>query len=188
MESVRLIMQLHQIHNPDGIIEYCTETLQKIGILKEDATEGDKIFHVMLGRIINSPSERLTKVSMVTISEPKKVRTVTKGPVEMKIVLDVVNKICSYVLKKAFKSSYGGLAEGNHPWSLFKDLYSEEYKDLIFNEEEEMHGQRKFHTKRYKPVYASSTDYSCATDYFNKEIAEMISNWWMEICGIPKGL
>jgi len=115
---------------------------------------------------------------MVMIAEPKKYRTVTKGLVEMKIVLDLVNKICSNVLKKVFPSSYGGLAEGDHPWSLYRGLYQGDLSEMMFSENKD--GQSSYidsttkqgvQVKEYKCVYASSTDFSCATDYFNKELA-----------------
>jgi hypothetical protein len=40
----------------------------------------------------------------------------------------------------------------------------------------------------YRKLWCSSTDYSNATDAFNLEIASLIAHFWMDICGIPKGL
>jgi hypothetical protein len=40
--------------------------------------------------------------------------------------------------------------------------------------------------KVFAPLYFASTDYSCATDNFNFKIGEIIADFWMQYCGIPR--
>jgi hypothetical protein len=58
---------------------------------------------------------------------------VTKGRIALKVVLDLVNKLCSEVLKKAFPSSYSGMAQSDHPWRLYNSFFTKEFEDLIFS-------------------------------------------------------
>jgi hypothetical protein len=78
------------------------------------------------------------------------------------------------------------------PWKLSKALFTEEFSELLFTTthvergEEELTGEV---TRMYEPVFASSSDYTNATDAFDLKIASMIGNFWMtDMVGIPKGL
>jgi hypothetical protein len=60
--------------------------------------------------ILGSSRKTLTKVRMSTVTEPSKVRVITMGTAPYRVILDLVAKICSEVLKKAFDSSFSGMS------------------------------------------------------------------------------
>jgi len=128
---------------------------------------------------------------MVSANEPAKSRTVTKGPAPCKFIFDLVSKLCSDPLKKAFPSSHSGMAESNHPWRLQQATYTKEFEGEVFSGRENVRHEgpsKQIHDIVYDCCFAGSTDYEEATDNFNLEIAEIIGVWWMKFCGIPPSL
>jgi len=126
------------------------------------------------------------------VKEPSKARSITKGQTCTRIVVDVVSKICHEVLKKAFPSSYSGMAASDHPWRLFNSFFTEEFKDLLFSPSktrtEELDDGRILKETTYRDVFCSSTDYKDATNSMPMPIARELATYWMHICGIPVGL
>lgn len=86
---------------------------------RKDCNLGTWLFNVCIHIVLTTPLVELGKVQVVTVNEPGKARTVTKSATALKIVFDVVSKICSRALKRAFPSSYAGMAQADHPWRFF---------------------------------------------------------------------
>jgi hypothetical protein len=152
---------------------------------------GTAVFHACLDEVLHTQPEELRKVFLTVVREPSKARVVTKGHAALKIVLDTVSKICSYPLKKGFKSSASGMGKSHHGWNLFKDMTSEEMYDLLFTENRKRRVEDAFndHIDRvqyWEDVYLCSTDYQEATDRMVHQFARCISDKWMRKCGIPK--
>jgi hypothetical protein len=126
--------------------------------------------------------------ALVMISEPGKARTVTKAMAALKIVLDVVNKICSWPLTK-IDSSTSGMGKSSHAWQSFKKSFTDTGKEVCFNPLTEKvktsSDGEKLLTTTFRDLFLSSTDYENATDAMNHEVARVISKYWMGRCGIP---
>jgi hypothetical protein len=151
---------------------------------------GTAVFHACLDEVLHTPVEELGKVFLTVVREPSKARVVTKGHAALKIVLDTVSKICSYPLKKGFKSSASGMGKSHHGWNLFKDMTSEEMYDLLFQEDRGRRVEDTFHdhvdrVQYWTDLYLCSTDYQEATDRMVHRFARCISEKWMRKCGIP---
>jgi len=158
---------------------------------KEKASSiGTAVFWACLHEVLTSNLEELRRVSLTLVREPGKARVVTKGHAALKIVLDTVSKICSYPLKKGFKSSASGMGKSHHGWNLFKDFTSEEMYDLLFSEDRKFREDDQFaeHISRvqvWEDVYLSSTDYQEATDRMVHKFGSIVATKWMTKCGIP---
>jgi hypothetical protein len=163
-------------------------------ILLSECQPGEYIFWRCLEIVLGRPRSEMDYVQLVAVKEPGKSRIVTKGPVAVKVILDVVNKICSEPLKKGVESSQSGMGKSHHGWNFFKSLFDEERRELVFSTEKitdtiDPNVPSTFiREKEYKAIYVSSTDYETATDYMNLEIASILGNLWMSRCGIPKVL
>jgi len=159
---------------------------------KEDFSSiGTAVFHACLDEVLHTDVEDLRKVSLTIVREPSKARVVTKGHAALKIVLDTVSKICSYPLKKGFKSSESGMGKSHHGWNLFKDFSSEEMYDLLFSEdrsrrEEDVFNDHVDRIVRWQDLWFCSTDYQEATDRLVHSLARLIARRWMRKCGIPQ--
>nr|UUW20996.1 MAG: RNA-dependent RNA polymerase [Sanya narna-like virus 1] len=155
---------------------------------------GEYIFWRCLEYVLGKPRSDTSKVQLVAIKEPGKSRIVTKGSAYVKVILDVVNKLCSEPLKKGLESSSSGMGKSHHGWNFFKSFFEKDKGDFVFDldevqEEHDSHIDNKFLRKNiYKAVFVSSTDYETATDYMHLEVASIIGNQWMIRCGIPRVL
>jgi hypothetical protein len=153
-----------------------------------EMTPGEYIFWRSLEECISTTPENLREVQLVVVKEPGKARSVTKGKACLKIVLDVVNGICSWPLAKGFESSASGMLKEAHGWNLFKKFFSS-YRDITFDLEKQVTWSEDHLTKTvkrfYRDVFASSTDYTTATDFMRYDIAEIIGDLWMQKVGIP---
>jgi hypothetical protein len=136
--------------------------------------------------------EELSRASIAVAEEPAKARTVTKQRAALKVVLDTVNKICSWPLAKGVESSRSGMGAAHHAWEAFKGFYTQGNRSTFFDQVRvpgggKTDGPNGTFTKehRFKAVYASFTDYSEATDFFRHDIAKIIGGQWMLRCGIP---
>ncbi|QJT93779.1 RNA-dependent RNA polymerase [Erysiphe necator associated narnavirus 47] len=152
---------------------------------------GTAVFHACLDEVLHTDVEDLRKVSLTVVREPSKARVVTKGHAALKIVLDTVSKICSYPLKKGFKSSESGMGKSHHGWNLFKDFSSEEMYELLFSEdrsrrEEDIFNDHVDRVIRWQDTWFCSTDYQEATDRLIHALARLIARKWMRKCGIPQ--
>jgi len=149
---------------------------------------GTYIFWACLDEVLKASPDEINMAALVMVSEPGKARTVTKATAALKIVLDVVNKICSWPLTK-IESSSSGMARASHAWNSFKKSFTSSGKDISFDplREEVVTGPsgERIKTTTYRDVFMSSTDYENATDAMHHGVASMISRYWMKRCGIP---
>jgi len=148
---------------------------------------GEYIFWRCLEEVLTSPPEEVSKVWAIVVKEPGKGRTVTKGMVSLKIVLDVISKICSYPLKKV-PTSKSGMSMDAHGWNLFQDCF--QYQDVVFSQIRDGSSpvQRSLEgidTRTYEDAFAECTDFENATDFMHHEIAWIFAKTWMDKCGIP---
>jgi hypothetical protein len=157
-------------------------------------TKGEYIFWSAYHFCVCSDPDELSKVSVAVAVEPAKARTVTKQRAALKVVLDVINKICSWPLGKGLESSRSGMTKGHHAWETFKEFYHSKNASMFFNsplEKQKYTNVSKkefFVTRLYDTVFASSTDFSEATDYLQHSVASIIGGRWMARCGLPKAL
>jgi hypothetical protein len=154
----------------------------------EEVTPGTYVFWRCLSEVLKQSPTELRKAALVMISEPGKGRTVTKATAALKIVLDVVNKICSHPLSK-IQSSKSGMGKSSHAWNSFKSAWTAEGKDYVFAVSKETRESRPdgsvVVTRYYKDMWNSSTDYEEATDSTHHEVARELAKYWMKKCGIP---
>jgi hypothetical protein len=151
---------------------------------------GTAVFWACLHEVLQISPEELAEVSLTLVKEPGKARVVTKGRAALKIVLDTVSKICSYPLKKGIESSTSGMGKSNHGWNLFKDMFGEELRPVLFNEDstrriEDQYAEHIQILSYWEDVYLSSTDYQEATDRMVHAFARIAAQKWMRKCGIP---
>jgi hypothetical protein len=153
-----------------------------------ELTVGEYIFWRSLEIVLSTPLPELRSAYMVGVMEPGKTRVVTKTMVSLKIVLDVVNGICSWPLAKGFESSSSGMLKEAHGWNFFKEFYK--HADEIFRVHTRNRtriGQDNFVEEiLYEDIFVSSTDYETATDSLNHNVAKRIAIPWMTKCGIPE--
>lgn len=152
---------------------------------------GSYIFWSCLDEVLKMDPREIRMAALVMISEPGKARTVTKASAALKIVLDVVNKICSWPLTK-IESSTSGMGKSSHAWQSFKKSFTDSGKEVSFNPLSESvktnSDGEKLLTTTFRDLFLSSTDYENATDAMNHQVASAISRYWMTKCGIPKVL
>jgi hypothetical protein len=157
------------------------------GILPPNSSLGTKVFWLALDHLCRLPPEERRKAFLVVIKEPGKARSITKTSASVKIVLDVIHRLCAAPLHKV-PSSISGMGKGNHAWEFFKSFFTEELEDVVFDthtKSTETIGTHQLTTEEYLPVYCLSTDYETATDYMHHTIAYILSETWMSRCGIP---
>jgi hypothetical protein len=159
---------------------------ESIDIDPEPATY---IFWRCLEFVMATPLDELKVAYTTMVREPAKARTVTKARTCLKIVLDVVSKICAAPLAKGLPSSTSGMKQSNQGWNFFKDMHNENLKDLVYGKptreliDETM--DSAIFSETYRALFASSTDYEEATDSFDHNVARILGNRWMIQCGIP---
>jgi hypothetical protein len=187
IDAISEIVHLGSVGVPCKVRDLFTGEVTSEEIL-ENITPGTYVFWSCLDVVLKSDPAEIRKAALVMISEPGKARTVTKASAALKIVLDVVNKICSWPLSK-IESSKSGMGRSAHAWNSFKSAFTAEGKDFAFNiSREEVKKQADgslLVTKHYRDMWNSSTDFEEATDSMNHEVARIISKYWMKKCGIP---
>lgn len=157
----------------------------------KDLTPGEYIFWTSLEVIRKMPRCEVTHAFLTTVKEPGKARTVTKARACLKVILDLVSKICASPMKKGIDSSKSGMGKAHHGWNFFLGMYSEGEKQELFNliERDQLeYGGYTEVTETYSPLFVSSTDYEEATDQMLHEFAAMAGDRWMRKCGIPRVL
>jgi hypothetical protein len=157
-------------------------------LLLSESNTGTYIFWRCLEEVLKTDPANIRMAALVMISEPGKARTVTKASAALKVVLDVVNKICSHPLGK-IPSSTSGMHKSSHAWNTFRKGWTAEGRSYMFAEQSRSTKVRPDGTriveKTYRDVWLSSTDYSEATDKLRHEVARPIAEYWMKKCGIP---
>jgi hypothetical protein len=189
VESIRNIILDWNSGMEAEVINLNTGTVES-HLKKGECEPGTYIFWRCLGEVLRTDPEELGKVFLTVVTEPGKGRSITKGAACLKIVLDTISRIVSYPLTKGFESSTSGMERANQGWQFFKAMHSQSFEEIVFNvnhrnREETFEGTTINETLIYSPAYASSTDYSEATDYMHPEVARILSNGWMLKCGIP---
>lgn len=151
---------------------------------------GTYIFFLCLDIVLKTSRTELQKLEICIVNEPAKNRVVTKGPAALKIVLDVVSKICAYPLSR-IPSSSSGMSKGSHGWEFWKGFFTTN-EDMIFDVDKKSSpiqigtsGKVKLE-KVYKDVFAYCTDFIEATDSFEFDICRVLITNWMNSCGIPR--
>jgi len=154
-------------------------------------TIGELIFWVCLDRVLHTPPVELRKAFLTVVKEPGKARSVTKARACLKIVLDLVSKLCSEPLAKGIRSSQSGMSASNHGWNFFNSFTNELEKNEVFSllsrEETSFEGYVE-RTDTFEDLFVSSTDYSEATDLLQHTVGRDLGIPWMTKCGIPKVL
>jgi hypothetical protein len=187
LDAISEIVHLGTVGVPCKIRDLFSGEVESEKLLSE-ISPGTYVFWTCLDEVLKSDPSQMTRAALVMISEPGKARTVTKAKACLKVVLDVVNKICSHPMSK-IESSKSGMTKSSHAWNAFKAGWTPEGKKFVFNEEsrreQTMPDGSTFVKRRFRDVYTSSTDYEEATDSMHHEIARTVSKYWMKKCGIP---
>lgn len=188
VEQIRRLVSLGSEGFPVKIRDLETGAVTGSGKLP-DLEIGEYIFWACLEDVLCTPPEELRKASLVVVHEPGKGRSITKGHASLKIVLDVISKVCASPLEKGLMSSASGMGKANHGWNFFRDLYESgevpDLFDVVHREEQELEESIE-RTDYYKDFFVSSTDYEEATDYLHHTVARAVGERWMRKCGIPK--
>jgi hypothetical protein len=154
-------------------------------------TVGELIFWVSLDRVLHTPPLELRKAFLTVVKEPGKARSVTKARACLKIVLDLVSKLCSEPLAKGIRSSQSGMSASNHGWNFFNSFSNEIERNEVFSllkrEETSFDGYVE-RTDTFEDLFVGSTDYEEATDQLEHFVASDLGIPWMVKCGIPKVL
>jgi hypothetical protein len=189
LEAIRELVQYRSVDKGVEIYDLYTGAVEKV-VDQSTLSAGEYVFWRCLKYVLCTPPYELRKTKLVVVSEPGKARAVTKSCAYLKIVLDVVNKLCSWPLKKGLESSASGMGKSAHGWNFFREISGGSMKHLVFDLK-----YRKYLAQRvlgedlleetFHDVYVSSTDYSTATDYLQHDIAANIAEVWMLKCGIP---
>jgi hypothetical protein len=159
------------------------KTLEEVGI-------GSYIFWRCLEEVMSMPPEVLREAIVVMINEPGKSRTVTKAHAALKVILDAINGICSYPLRKGVESSSSGMGKSHHGWNAFTSFYEEkDIRELIFTIKSKISKPFTIGVDeveyQYERCWTSFTDFSEATDKSDHKINSYVAEKWMQKCGIP---
>jgi hypothetical protein len=152
---------------------------------------GELIFWISLDLVLRTPPVELRKAFLTVVKEPGKARSVTKARACLKIVLDLVSKLCCEPLAKGIRSSQSGMTASNHGWNFFNSLSGElERSDTfrLLNRDETVFEGYVERTDTFEDLFVSSTDYKEATDLLQHKVGEDLGVPWMIKCGIPKVL
>jgi hypothetical protein len=157
--------------------------------LKDELTTGEYIFWQALDYVLKTHPDELRRAHILVVKEPGKGRTVTKGYAFLKMILDLVGRICSHPLAKGLESSKSGMARSNQAWQFFKLMMANHEDEIFFNildrDIEEFIDGHLNDVKVYNNVFLSSTDFETATDAFDHDLGRIFGEKWMIRCGIP---
>jgi hypothetical protein len=151
-------------------------------------TPGEYIFWKSLEYVIRLTDEERRTAFLTVVKEPGKARSVTKTRACVKVVLDLVSKLCAEPLQKGVESSTSGMSQANHGWNLFQSYMGSETGIGMFDvltRETTRSVEGVGRTDVYRDVFVSSTDYGEATDHMHHEVARILGIQWMRACGIP---
>jgi hypothetical protein len=188
-EEIRRILQSAEAGDQIPVRDLDTGEVLKYVSPDNFSSTGELIFWSCLDHVLRTPPDDLKTAFLTVVKEPGKARSVTKARACLKIVLDLVSKICSEPLKKGIRSSQSGMGKSNHGWNLFLRLSSAELEDMVFHLDEREETPYEGHVERtdtFAPLYVSSTDYKEATDKLRHYVAADLGGAWMRKCGIPR--
>jgi hypothetical protein len=175
----------------DHIPMYDLNTMEHWYVSPDDISMGTYIFWASWKVCLSMDPDELNSVMLAQAVEPGKARTVTKGRACMKIVLDVINHLCSWPMAKGMRSSSSGMIAAHHAWNTFKAFYETDHVKTFFDVVESVNTDEDKSCRvdiKYKDIYSSSTDYKMATDYFHHEVGNILASSWMRRVGLPKAL
>ena len=162
---------------PDGRIYYI------------EATAGEYIFWACLREVLSLDPSEVSDAFLAIVSDPGKARSITKARACLKIVLDMTSKICTWPLKK-IPSSKSGVGMEAHGWNLYNDFFTDRMRDIVFDVAESQRGSEyEDHTdviETLRPAFVAFMDYNEATDHMLHEVARILVEPWMTLCGIPR--
>jgi hypothetical protein len=187
VQAIQDVVFLGATGHPCRIIDLETGKFEKFEYLS-NLEPGEYIFWACLDEVLRTPIESLKEAYVVVVNEPGKARTVTKSHACLKVVLDLINKICAEPLRKGVPSSTSGMGKSSHGWNLFRECFKAPLKDHLFKverQEEEVYQSFKRIRRWYKPIFVTSTDYKNATDYMRHDVSYIFGRAWMVFCGIP---
>jgi len=154
-------------------------------ITLENSEAGQYIFWRALEEVLRLSPEEISQVYVTVVKEPGKARTVTKGMICLKLVLDVVNKIVSFPLSKV-DTSKSGMGKDAHGWNLFTEFYQNPEESFCKKSQTDTGIPSSFIREViYEDIYAECTDFVTATDAMHHKVCEIIALKWMKRCGIP---
>jgi len=154
-------------------------------ITMDTSEAGEYIFWRSLEEVLRMAPEEISQVYVTVVKEPGKARTVTKGMICLKLVLDVVNKIVSYPLSKV-DTSKSGMGKDAHGWNLFTEFYQNPDESFCKKSQTDTGTTSTFIREViYEDIFAECTDFVTATDAMHHKVCEIIALKWMKRCGIP---
>jgi hypothetical protein len=188
IEAAREILASLPIGEQVPIRDLYTNRVEQYKSPEDFDSVGEVVFWLALDHVLRTPSGQLNNAFLTMVKEPGKARSVTKARACLKIVLDLVHKLCASPLEKGIRSSTSGMGKANHGWNLFCRLMSDEVRDMVFSldsREENPYEGYVERTDTFKHLYMSSTDYKEATDQMTHTVASDLGGRWMRKCGIP---
>jgi len=189
IEAARELLESLPVGEQIPVRDLETGRIEYYRSIEDFDSVGEAVFWQSLDCVLRTPPSDLTVAYLTMVKEPGKARTVTKARTCLKIVLDLVNKLCSAPLEKGIRSSTSGMGKANHGWNLFCRLMSDELKDLVFSVDHRDENAYEGYVERtdtFKNLFVSSTDYQEATDQLDHTVAADLGRAWMAKCGIPK--
>jgi hypothetical protein len=187
IEAAREILESLPIGEDVPVRDLHTGEVKYRGYSSFDST-GEVLFWLCLDHVLRTPPDLLRQAFLTVVKEPGKARSVTKARVCLKIVLDLVNKLCSRPLERGIRSSASGMGRANHGWNLFCRMMSDDLRDMVFaldSREENPYEGYVERTDTFKDLFVSSTDYEEATDRLMHSVSSDLGGAWMRKCGIP---
>jgi len=185
---IHTLVNLGRVGHTAPIRDLNTGQVLEERTLAQFDSPGEFIFWYCLDEVLKTPPEELRYAFLTVVKEPGKGRSVTKARSYLKVVLDLVSKICAEPLKKGLRSSQSGMGKSHHAWNFFTAFFESEQEETAFRIETEsvvsFSGYTE-HTRSYRDLFVSSTDFQAATDSMQHEFAERASRRWMTMCGIP---
>ncbi|QJT73725.1 RNA-dependent RNA polymerase [Botrytis cinerea binarnavirus 2] len=188
VEEIRRLILSGEAGDQVPVRDLDTGKIQSWKSLQDFESVGEFIFWSCLDYTLRTPRDALKMAFLTVVKEPGKARSVTKARACLKVVLDLVNKICSEPLKKGIKSSASGMGASNHGWNLFVSMMTEEERADVFDlhsREENAYEGYVERTDTFSDLFVASTDYEEATDRLPHKMGSDLAGMWMRKCGIP---
>lgn len=185
-QAIAEIMNGYHRGRKAKIINLETGKTECFKTLEECESIGEYVFWVCLEDMYTNEIEDVKVVKLVGVKVPGKVRIASKGTIARKIVFDVVNGVCSWVLGKAIESSKSGMTKESHAWEAAKGLIKSPECWVESQKTSRALGNcYKEETITFEPLYAGSTDFKMATDFMDFERCSISLTKYMKKCGIP---
>jgi len=147
---------------------------------------GEYVFWRCVEEVLATDPIVLGTLKMLSVKAPSKVRIATKGHICLKVALDFINGVCSWVLSKAFPTSTSGMEKENHAWNFSKELHKMAGCFVVSNiENDYLDATTRVSITTYKPLFVGSTDFTAATDRAEYRIGQLLAQPFMSKVGVP---